>query len=108
MDAARAPRIFPRVVQRHPLFSIALFFGLAGRTGWLTTRRSVPSYGNKNVYDWMMETSSSAWEDNPGLMAIGSNAVPFLGQALLTESTRYDRYAWVRRPGFQKVARRLR
>jgi predicted membrane-bound dolichyl-phosphate-mannose-protein mannosyltransferase len=37
----------------------------------------VPSHQGKDVYQWMLEQNSSALESNPGLMAIGSNAVPF-------------------------------
>lgn len=68
---------------------------------------AVPSYQGKDVYEWVLETKSSALESNPGLMAIGSNAVPFIAEALVIEQTRFDRYAWVRKPKFQSLARRL-
>lgn len=67
----------------------------------------VPSYQGKSVYDWMMETRSSALEDNPGLSAIGSNAVPYLARALEMRKTPYDRFAFVRHPRMQTAARKL-
>ena len=49
---------------------------------FLALRPSVPSYQGKSVYKWMFASQSSALEDNPGLSAIGSNAVPYLARAL--------------------------
>src|SRR5262245_9860528 len=66
----------------------------------------VPSHQGKDVYQWMLEQNSSALESNPGLTAIGSNAVPFLAHALRTEQTMYDRYKWVRKPWFQQLVKK--
>ncbi len=66
----------------------------------------VPSHKGKSVYQWMLEQNSSALESNPGLTAIGSNAVPFLARALRTEQTMYDRYKWVRKPWFQQLVKK--
>jgi HEAT repeat protein len=71
-----------------------------------TFSERVPSHQGKDVYQWMLEQKSSALEDNRGLMAIGSNAVPFLAQALRTEQTMYDRYKWVQKGWVQKVAKK--
>jgi HEAT repeat protein len=66
----------------------------------------VPTYQGKSVYDWMFAQKSSALESSPGLMAIGSNAVPYLAGVLRIDQTRYDRYEWVRSRAFQKFAER--
>ncbi len=66
--------------------------------------RRIPTYQGQTVYDWMFSLKSSGLETSPGLMAIGSNAVPYLAEALRIEKTNYDRFAWVRSPRFQKVA----
>ena len=94
-------------MKRHRLSIIALIVVVTGIVTLLVTVKPVPSHQGKTVSDWMMETRSSALESNPGLMAIGSNAVPYLAEALATEPTKYDRYAWVRSPTFQKMAGRL-
>ena len=52
----------------------------------------------------MLAQTNSALASNPGLTAIGSNAVPFLARALRTEETMYDRYKWVRKAWFQQLA----
>jgi len=65
----------------------------------------VPSHQGKDVYQWMLEQKSSALESNPGLMAIGSNAVPFLASALRTEQTMYDRFKCVQKGWFQTFAK---
>ena len=75
---------------------------------WLVRRTSVPVYEGKDVYEWMLETTSSALESNPGLLAIGTNAVPYLGEALVSGPTRYDRHRWIRKSRFQSLARNLR
>jgi hypothetical protein len=67
----------------------------------------VPSHQGKSVYDWMLETRSSALEENPGLSAIGSNAVPYLARALEMRNTPFDRFAFVRHPRMQIAARKL-
>jgi len=94
-------------MKRRRLVIIALMVVVTGLAAWLVTVKSVPSYRGKSVYYWMMETRGSALESNPGLMAIGSNAVPYIAEALATERTTYDRYAWVRSPIFQQWAGRL-
>jgi HEAT repeat protein len=66
----------------------------------------VPSHKGKDVYEWMLEQNSSALENNPGLTAIGSSAVPFLAHALRTERTMYDRFKWVQKGWFQKFAKK--
>jgi len=71
-----------------------------------TFSERVPSHQGKNVYEWMLEQNSSALESNPGLTAIGSNAVPFLAHALRTEQTMHDRYKWVQKGWFQKLAKK--
>jgi HEAT repeat protein len=87
---------------------VLLLIGFAtGLAAWVATRAPVPSYQGKDVYHWMFESKSSALEDNPGLMAIGSNAVPFIARALALDQTRYDQYKWVRTPIFQRTARPL-
>ena len=86
------------------LILILIAFSLAL---WLARGTSIPTYKGKDVYQWMLETKSSALESNPGLMAIGTNAVPFLARALVSGPTRYDRYHWVRTAWFQRLARRL-
>ena len=68
----------------------------------------VPRYQDQTVYDWMFSLKSSALESSPGLMAIGSNAVPYLADVLRIERTKYDRYGWVRSLWFQKLAARLK
>ena len=65
----------------------------------------VPSHQGKDVYQWMLEQKSSALESSPGLMAIGSNAVPFLARALRTEQTMYDRFKCVQKGWFQTFAK---
>ncbi len=75
---------------------------------WLIWRGRTPTYQGKDVYQWMFEQNSSALESNPGLTAIGSNAVPFLARALRTDQTIYDRYAWVRKAWFQRLAQQWR
>jgi len=82
---------------------IALLLG-----GWLLFSFSerVPSYQGKDVYEWMISQNSFALESNPGLLAIGSNAVPFLAKALRTEQTMFDRYAWASKGWFQKLAKK--
>jgi HEAT repeat protein len=86
------------------VFVIAAF----ALTLWLVRSTSIPVYQGKDVYQWMLETKSSALESNPGLMGIGTNAVPFLAKALVSGPTRYDRYRWVRTAWFQRLARSLR
>ena len=73
---------------------------------WLIWQKRTPSYQGKDVYQWMFEQNSSALESNPGLTAIGSNAVPYLARALGTDQTIYDRCAWVRKAWFQQLARK--
>ena len=94
-------------MKRPRLSIIAMIVITTGFAALLTSVKPVPSHQGKSVYGWMMETRSSALESNPGLMAIGSNAVPYLAEALAIERTQYDRYAWVRSPAFQKMAARL-
>jgi HEAT repeat protein len=55
----------------------------------------------------MFAQKSSAIESSAGFMVIGSNAVPFLAHALRIERTKYDRFAWVRSPTFQRFATRF-
>ncbi|HWN94226.1 MAG TPA: HEAT repeat domain-containing protein [Methylomirabilota bacterium] len=89
------------------IFIFALLALAIGATVWLTSRAAVPRFQGKDVYEWMFESKSSALENNPGLMAIGSNAVPFIAEALALDQTRYDRHRWVRSPAVQRTARRL-
>jgi HEAT repeat protein len=93
-------------MKRHWLAIIALIV-FAALAAWLFTRQRIPSYQGKDVYEWMFETRSSALESNPGLMAIGSNAVPFIAEALGLQRTQYDRFKWVRSPTFQRFAKRM-
>ena len=93
-------------MNRRQLTIIALIVLLAGVAAWLVTVKPVPSHQGKSVYYWMMETRGSALESNPGLLAIGSNAVPYIAEVLATERTKYDQYAWVRSPAFQQWATR--
>jgi len=74
---------------------------------WFATRPAVPSYQRKDVYYWMFQTKSSDLADNPGLSAIGSNAVPYLARALATTNTPFDRSAWVRHPYAQWLLTRV-
>jgi hypothetical protein len=60
------------------VFIIAAF----ALTLWLDRGTSVPVYQGKDVYEWMLETRSAELESYPGLLAIGTNAVPFLAQAV--------------------------
>ena len=69
----------------------------------VASRPALPEHEGKTVYDWMFESRSSNLEDNPGLRAIGSNAVPYLARALAMRSTPFDRYRWVRHPLTQYV-----
>lgn len=71
------------------------------------TQPSTPRFQGKDVYDWMFANKSSDLQDNPGLMAIGTNAVPYLARALAMRNTPYDRYAWVRRPFTQRLLKSL-
>jgi HEAT repeat protein len=75
--------------------------------GFILLSPSVPNYQGKSVYDWMFQQQSSALESNPGLSAIGSNAVPYLARALAMRNTPYDRFAWVRNHRVQTVANKL-
>lgn len=56
----------------------------------------------------MLESQSSSLEANAGLNAIGSDAVPYLAQALSTKRTPYDRYPFLRRPRLQTLFTRLK
>lgn len=80
--------------------SVLLIAGLIA-----AVRTRVPTYKDKDVYQWMLEQRSSALESSPGFMAIGSNAVPFLARALAIDRTWYDRFAWVRSQRFQAMAK---
>jgi hypothetical protein len=73
---------------------------------WLLPAR-LPRHEGKTVYDWMFANKSSGLQKNPGLMAIGTNAVPYLARALAMRNTPYDRYSWVRRPFTQRIAKSL-
>src|SRR4051812_38084578 len=86
---------------------MALIVGVTGIAAWLVISQRLPTYQGKDVYEWMFESHSSALESNPGLLAIGSNAVPYIAEALALERTHYDRYKFVRSPGFQRTARRM-
>src|SRR5262245_46353827 len=66
-------------------------------------RPHVPKHAGKDVHYWMLQTRSSALKDNPGLSAIGTNAVPYLAQALRIRKTRFDRHEWLRRPEVHRV-----
>lgn len=68
---------------------------------WMSPR--IPSHEGKDVYYWMFQTKSSGLEDNPGLSAIGANAVPYLAHALAMQSCPYDRHAWLRHRSVQAV-----
>jgi HEAT repeat protein len=78
------------------VIAIAVYILFASRT-------SLPEHQGKTVYDWMFESRSSDLDTNPGLKAIGSNAVPYLARALAMRNTPYDRYRWVRHPVAQYV-----
>lgn len=73
---------------------------------WLLPHR-LPTHEGKTVYDWMFANQSSDLQKNPGLMAIGTNAVPYLARALTMRNTPFDRYAWVRRPFSQRILKSL-
>ena len=67
---------------------------------WLATARSA-RYQGKGVQYWMLQTRSSSLDDNPGLKAIGTNAVLDLAGALQSSTTYFDRYSWLRHPKVQ-------
>ena len=69
---------------------------------WRATGPGTPRYSGQDVYYWMFQTRSSSLDDNAGLKAIGSNAVPHLTRALAIRSTIFDRLAWVRKPPVQR------
>ena len=94
-------------MNRRRLTIVALTILFTGVAAWLVSVKPVPSHQGKSVYYWMMETRGSALESNPGLMAIGSNAVPYIAEVLATEHTKYDQHAWIRSPIFQQWAGRL-
>ena len=75
--------------------------------GFLAWTPPLPSFQGKTVYEWMFETRSSHLPSNPGLNAIGSNAVPYLARALAMRRTPYDRYRIVRDPRVQKFLKQL-
>ena len=75
---------------------------LIGMAGWWA-RSGVPTYQGKDVYYWMFKTQSSSLDDNPGLAAIGTNAVPYLVKALATSPTQFDRHAWLRSQRGQRL-----
>src|SRR5437868_5006869 len=85
------------------LFVVCLLFA-----GLWAMIPSVPSFEGKTVYEWMFETRSSHLASNPGLSAIGSNAVPYLARALTMRKTLYDRYRYLRDPRVQKAFSHLR
>jgi HEAT repeat protein len=86
--------------------SAVMVCAIAGALLLFIFSERVPRHQGKDVYQWMLQQNSSALESNPGLMAIGSNAVPFLARALRTDKTMYDRYAWVQKPWFQQFVKR--
>src|SRR5688500_10014991 len=58
-------------------------------------RPRIPTHAGKDVYYWMFQTSSSDLKENPGLSALGTNAVPPLATALRVRRTEFDRYTWL-------------
>lgn len=76
--------------------------GFVGLILWRASGR-LPTYQGKDVYDWMLKTQSSSLADNPGLTAIGTNAVPYLARALAAPQTHFDRHAWVRSRWMQRL-----
>jgi HEAT repeat protein len=76
--------------------------GVLGLILWMASGR-LPTYQGKGVYHWMLQTQSSSLADNPGLAAIGTNAVPYLARALAAPQTQFDRHAWVRSRWAQRV-----
>src|SRR5438552_1776733 len=93
-----------RSLRRWFWFLLLLGLIIAGFLAWTP---AIPSFQGKTVYDWMLETRSSALASNPGLSAIGSNAVPYLARALAMRKTPYDRYRLIRDGRVQKVLQRL-
>src|SRR5436190_12309988 len=85
---------------------LVVIVAIAAPAAILLTWRRVPAFQGQTVYDWMFSLKSSSLESSPGLMAIGSNAVPYLAETLRIDQTRYDRFAWVRSPWFQQNAAR--
>lgn len=67
----------------------------------------MPVYNGKDVYYWMLKTRSSSLDSNPGLKAIGTNAVPYLARALNTPPTFFDRFGWLRDPKVQAACTNL-
>src|SRR5687768_7705356 len=64
---------------------------------------SNPDHAGKDVYYWMFQTSSSDLKENPGLSALGTNAVPSLATALRVRRTEFDRYTWLQSFFVQKA-----
>jgi HEAT repeat protein len=92
---------------KRPWLILIVILALGVLTAFLLrTASRIPTYQGQTVYDLMFALKSSGLETSPGFMAIGSNAVPHLAEALRIERTKYDRYAWVRSPWFQKFAAR--
>jgi len=71
------------------------------------SRSPVTKFNGKSAYDWMLETTSSDLANNPGLSAIGSNAVPYIARALATQNTPYDRFAFLRKPQIHSLLAKL-
>jgi HEAT repeat protein len=69
----------------------------------LLSRFSLPKHAGKNVYYWMFQNRSSDLQENPGLNAMGTNAVPFLANALRVRKTLFDRFGWLHFPSVRKA-----
>ena len=89
------------------LWALAALSAVALIAAMFARETSVPKHQGKTVYDWMLETRSSSLEDNKGLGAIGTNAVPYLARALAMRKTPYDRFAFLRHSRVQNVVTNL-
>jgi HEAT repeat protein len=69
----------------------------------LLSRSSLPKHAGKDVYYWMLQNRSSDLQANPGLNAMGTNAVPFLADALCIRKTVFDRFEWLHSPSVRKA-----
>ena len=62
-----------------------------------------PKFEGRSVFEWMLDNHSTDLSSNPGLTAIGTNAVPYIAKALNAERTAYDKSALIRLPALQRM-----
>lgn len=85
-----------------PLIALAVAGAGVLFLGLLASSRE-PRFEGRSVFYWMLDNRSSDLSANPGLTAIGTNAVPYLAKALNAERTAYDKSALIRLPALQRI-----